>query len=231
MRYVAFALAAVCCPTAPAADPITKLAAPAKPEWVSVQADPVLTTLASDKPAKWILVDDGPACDLRATTDGKAATFAAKAAGHYRVLVVTDADVHRVKLVKADPQPMPGPIDPPKPPDPKPVDPLVAKLQAAFDLDQRAGAAKEKDRLDLVELYKQAADLSGKAEVATAADLVARVRDASKSLAIDGLTEVRKVIAGELAAAFPVDEPLTADSRAKAAALFIKIKTAVEGVK
>jgi hypothetical protein len=232
MRYVQMAFFALLAKTALAADPITKLAAPAKPEWVSVQADPVLTTLQADKPAKWVLVDDGPQCDLRPATDGKGATFAAKAAGHYRVLVVTDADVHRVKVVVADvPQPMPGP-DNPKPPDPpKPTDPLVARLQAAYTLEPGTPADKADALANKVELYKQAVKLAADPAVTTTGELVTRVRQASDALDTDRLPGVRKVVRIELQAAMPTDVPLDAATRKLAADTFTRIKAALEAVK
>jgi hypothetical protein len=147
---------------------------------------------------------------------------------------VAGEDVHRVAVQVPDvPNPMPpGPGPNPNPPEPpKPADPLVKVLQAAYDADTRDRAAKETDRLDLVELYRQAAGLALDPAVTTAAQLVTRVRDAAKALGVTGLTEVRTAIARELAAAFPEDAPLTAASRAKAAELFGRIKAALEQVK
>lgn len=234
MRYVptitlSLALAA---PIAFAGD-VRKLDAPPKPDWQVIPCDPVLTVLAVDKPGTWELVDESPAAALRTHADGKAASFAGPA-GQYRVLVTTADATYRLKLVVAGPpQPMPpGPTPPPIPPPTPPADPLVLKLTAAFALDTRPAAAKESDRLDLVELYRQAADLAGKAEVATTAGLVARIQAASKALGIDGLVDVRRAIAAELAASLGTDDaPLTADSRAKAAAVFGRIKAALEAVK
>lgn len=214
---------------------VTKLDSPPKPEWVTVKADPLLTTLSVDKAAKWILIDDGPQCDLRPAADGKTATFAATVPGRYRVLVVAGEEVFRVAVQVPDvPQPMPPdpkPPVPPTPPTPPPADPLVKVLQAAYDADTRAAKDKESDRLDLVELYRQASTLALDPSVTTTGQLVARVRDAAKALGIVGLSDCRKAIAGELQAAFPEDAPLTADSRKKAADLFGRIKAALEGVK
>lgn len=219
----------------PAAD-VRKLDAPPRPDWQVIPCDPVLTVLQVDKPGTWELVDESPAAALRSHADGKAASFAGPA-GQYRVLVTTPDATYRLKLIAAGPpQPMPpgpGPTPPPVPPPaPPPADPLTVKLVAAYQLDTRAAAAKESDRLDLVELYRQAADLAGKAEVATTAGLVARIQAASKALGIDGLVDVRRAIAAEVAAALGTDDaPLTADSRAKAAAVFGRIRMALEAVK
>lgn len=218
-------LAIVCASTllATAADKgVVKLEAPPPAEWVTVQADPVLTTLSAPAAAKWVLVDDGPACELRPSADGKAATFAATSDGHYRVLVISGDDVFRVKVVKG------GGDDDRKP---KPTDPLVKLLQTAFDLDTRTADAKRHDLLDLVELYRQAGMLALDANITTTGQLVVKVRDAAKALGVVGLAEVRKAIGAELTAVFPEDVPLTAESRAKAAATFGRIKAALEGVK
>lgn len=218
--------------------PVVKLDSPAKPEWVTVQADPVLTTLSVGyNGGKWVLVDDGPQCDLRAAADGKTATFAATADGQYRLLVISGEDVHRVKVVRAvkPPEPMPpGPDPNPKPPEPKPpapADPLVKLLQAGYDADPRAAEAKRPDLLDLIELFRQAGLLAVDAKVTTAGQLVSRVAEASKALGITGLVDVRKSIILELQAAFPEDVPLTADSRKKATDLFARLKVALEQVK
>jgi hypothetical protein len=231
MNHVSIALAAVFGAAAAAqAGPVTKLDAPAKPEWVSVQADPVLTTLASDKPAKWVLVDDGPHCELRPAADGKTATFAAKAPSQYRVLVVTDADVHRVRVVVTDPQPMPGP-DKPDPPKPAPTDPLVARLQAAYTAEPGTPADKADALANKVELYRQAAKLAADPAVATTGELVTRVRQASDALGTDRLPGVRKVVRAELQAAMPTDVPLDAATRKLAADTFDRIKAALEAVR
>ena len=76
-------------PAVAEAGPVTKLPPP-KPEWVTVQADPVQTTLALDKPATWALLDAGPTADLRPSADGKTAVFAAVAPGRYRVVAAAE---------------------------------------------------------------------------------------------------------------------------------------------
>lgn len=235
MRYVQASLAVLLAAIASPAGDVRKLDPPAKPDWQTIQADPVLTVLVADKPGAWELLDESPVASLRPIADGKYAAFAAAAAGQYRVVVTSPDGPTRLKVVvPGPPQPMPpgpGPTPPPVPP-PPPADPLVTKLTAAFALDARAAAAKETDRLDLVELYRQAADLAGKAEVTTTAQLVARIQAASKALGIDGLVDVRKAIAAEVAAALGTDDaPLTADARAKAAAVFGRIRAALEQVK
>jgi hypothetical protein len=233
MRYVQTSLAVLLAASASIAGDVRKLDAPPRPDWQVIQCDAVLTVLQVEKAGSWELVDESPAAALRPVADGKTAAFAGPG-GQYRVLVTTPDGVFRLKLIApGPPQPMPpGPGPAPPAPPPAPVDPLAAKLQAAFALDARAAAAKESDRQDLVELYRQAAELAGKAEVSTTAALVQRIQAASKALGVDGLKEVRVAIATELAAQLGTDDaPLTPDSRAKAAAVFGRIRTALEAVK
>lgn len=237
MRYVPIALLAVFGPVAFASPGVVKLEAPPKAEWVTITCDGALTVLSTEKPGTWELVDEVSGAALRSMPDGKTACFTGPG-GQYRVLVTTPDGVHRLKLIApGPPQPLPlppgpGPTPPPTPPPVPPSDPLVLKLQAAADLDTRDPAKKRTDLLDLVELYRQATDLAAKAEVTTTGELVARVRQASAILGIEGLTDVRRVIAAELAAGIgTADVPLTADSRKAAAIIFTKIKAALEQVK
>jgi hypothetical protein len=211
---------------------ITKLEGPPKAEWRVIQADPVITTLsAGDRPARWFLLDEHPAAELRAAADGKTATFASTIDGQFRVIAISGEDVHRVKVVKGPPQPMPPGPDP-KPPAPvPPADPLAAKLQAAFDAEVLPKEKKAEAIKDKVELYTQAAKLALDPEVATTGQLLGRVKKAADALHTDTLPLVRKAVRAELQAAMPEDVPLTPESRAKAAAMFTRIKTALEGVK
>lgn len=111
----------------------------------------------------------------------------------------------------------------PKPPDPKPepVDPLKAKLRAAFDADPAQLDVRRNSAKDLAELYRQAAKLATDATVETSGDLLKRVKDASAALVgADALRECRKVVAQELGAVLPTDEPLTDAQRKAVADLF-----------
>lgn len=234
MRATTALLAALAAAAPALAGDVRKVDPPAPTDWQVIQADPVLTLLQADKPGAWELLDAAPTASLRPIADGKFAAFAAVAPGQYRVVVTSADGPTRLKVVvPGPPQPLPpGPGPQPPSPPPAPIDPLVQKLTAAFALDTRAAAAKESDRLDLVELYKQAAELAGKAEVLTTSQLVQRIQQASKALGVDGLVDVRRAIAAEVAAALGTDDaPLTADSRAKAAAVFGRIKTALESMK
>lgn len=213
------------------ADPapaVTKAPAPPAPTWNEVQADPLLTVLQSPDPAKWLAVDEG--CDLRPAADGRSVTFAAGTPGRYRLLVVPEkGEPIRVAVVVGKPEPTPPG---PKPPEPRPVptDPLTRKLQAEFDKDAREPAKKLADLKDLVELYRQAADLASSAGVTSTGQLVTRVRDAARAMGIEGLADLRRAISVELATAMPTDEPMTAELRGKAKDVFLRIRAALQGV-
>lgn len=231
MRYVPTITFALAVAGAAVAGDVRKVDPPPKAEWVTIPCDPVLTVFAAEKPGTWEVVDDHPAVCLRPHADGKGCSFAAPAGSSTRVIVTTAGGVQRLRLV------VPGPPDPMPPapgptPPPAPVDPLVRKLQSAYTLDARPAAERDADRLDLIELYRQAADLAGQAEVATTAALVQRIQAAAKALGVDGLVEVRRAIAAEVAGQLGTDDaPLTADSRAKAAAVFTRIHNALKEVK
>lgn len=207
---------------------VTKAPAPPPPAWNEMSADPLLTVLQSPDPAKWLAVDEG--CDLRPAADGRSATFAAGTPGRYRLVVVPEkGEPVRVCVVVGKPEPTPPG---PKPPEPRPVptDPLVKKLQTEFDKDTRAATAKISDLKDLVELYRQAADLAASADVTSTGQLVTRVRDAARAMGIEGLADLRRAVSVELTTAMPTDEPMTAELRAKAKDVFLRIRAALQGV-
>jgi hypothetical protein len=218
-----------------AADGVVKIESPPKSKWVEIAADPGITTLsvAGDKPAKWVLVDDG--ADLRPAADGRTASFAAGGEGEYRLVVVAGDEVHRIKLTKGKPVDPPNPN--PKPPaPPAPVDPLAKVLQAGYDADPRAADAKRDDLLDLIELYRQAATLADDPAVDTAEAMVGRVRSTWEKIqkdkgVKDGLLAVRKAIGGELATAFPENVNLDKAGRKKAGEAFARIRGCLEQVK
>lgn len=198
--------------------------------WVEITADPILTTLASPSPAKWVAVDDG--YKLKAAADGKSAVFAAPKSGRYKLVVVPEqGDPIRVSVVVGKVDPV-KPDEPVIPPPPAPVvSELGRKFQVAYALDTRDAAAKASDLADLVELYRQAVELAVDPAVTSTGQLVTRVRDAAKALGITGVADLRRAISAELVAAMPADETLTADLRKTAAGAFAKILSALKEVK
>lgn len=125
-----------------------------------------------------------------------------------------------------------GPVMPPdpKPLPPDPADPLSTAIRVAYDAD--AGPKKAEQAKVLSELYRQAADLANDPNVTTAAQLMNRLRSAAGALSITGLEAVRKLIAAECAAQLGTDPDaaITADTRAKAKALFLRIHTILKGL-
>ena len=225
-----FSIALLFAQSAPGAPVVGKAERPAAPAWVEIKADPILTVLTAPDKSQWLLIDDG--ADLVSASDGKTATFAALAKGRYRVVVVGPAgEAARVVVVVGDVPPPKPPSPGPDVPPPKPVDPLTAKLQAAYQLDTGDAAKKLANLAELVELYAAAATLALSPDVLTVAALVARVREAAKVLVLEGLTDCRKVIAEELKTAFPIDAPLDDASRAKAKALFLRLASCLKEVK
>ena len=217
-------------PKAISAPAVNKVDETGQSPWVEITADPILTTLASPAPSKWVQVDDG--YRLKAAADGKTAVFAAPRSGRYRLVVVPEqGDPIRVAVVvgKVDPPP-PKPDEPPPPP-PPPVSDLGKRLQAAFDTDPGERADKLKTLGDKVELYKQAAVLAADPAVTSLGALVASVKAAADALHTGKLPGVRKVIRGELSVVFPADAAMTAEVRAKAAITFQLFQSALREVK
>jgi hypothetical protein len=105
---------------------------------------------------------------------------------------------------------------------------LAAALASAFgSLEQKREWAK-----DLAALYRAAAKLSADSNVATAGTLKAKLTAAAGALiGPDALTEVRKVVALELAVLLPIAEAeLTPIQRAAVAALFTKLASLLEAI-
>lgn len=186
--------------------------APASAAWEEMRVPAGELVVLSAAPASEWDADPTP----HTFESGKYAVFLLKP-GETRRVVVTGPDKARRRLVLVAGEP--GPVVPPKP-----ADPLAARLKAAYDADP-APADKRKDHAkDLAELYRQAADLAGKADVATSGDLLQRVRAASGMLVgPDALKGVRAEVAKELAVILPADAALADDQRKAAAELFRKL--------
>lgn len=134
------------------------------------------------------------------------------------------------KLGLVDPLPVPPKPPVPVPPVPVPVDPLREKLRAAFDQAAGGDAQKREWARDLAELYRKSVRLAGDPRYATAAHLKAKMREAATVLleGDDALAEVRRAVAGELAAILPTDRELTDEQRKAAAALFARLAAVLE---
>jgi hypothetical protein len=174
---------------------------------------------------KWVALT--PGLSLRPTDNGRVLLVSGPA-GRYDLLAYTAAgdvpsDPARCTVVLGDP---PGP----KPPDPRPpTDPLRAKLKAALDADAAPAATKREQAKDLAALYRAAARLARDSAVPTSGELLARVRDAARTLVgPDALKDVRRAAGDELSALLPTDAPLTDPLRTSAAALFTKLASLLE---
>jgi hypothetical protein len=131
-------------------------------------------------------------------------------------------------VVVGDPPkpPAPGPTPPPGP-SPSPADPLAKKFRDLLTADPGQHDVKVRQMADLAELYRQAVGFATADDSATVGAVVAKVQAARQTLGITGIAEVRKACSAELQAAFPSDDPLTPDTRAKLAALFGRLAGAL----
>ncbi len=144
--------------------------------------------------------------------------------------------------------PAPKPPEPkPVPPEPKPlpVDPLVKKMQDAYDKSPGAALAKEKQKVALIGTYLAMADFAKRPDsmVSTTFGLFEKMTETvSEMLNPDHtltpaevstiLREVRTVVAGELGRVFgAVDQPLTAEMRTTAYNAYTTLAAALRQVK
>jgi hypothetical protein len=133
-----------------------------------------------------------------------------------------------VAALEPDAVPKPKLVDPPVP-----VDPLAAKVRDAIKVSAGDDVTKRKQCLDLAALYRAAAKLAPDAAQFPDADaLLARLRQAAAQMLgdPDALREVRRVVAGELAAVLPTvaDAPLTDAHRAGAVKVFERLAVLLE---
>lgn len=221
---------------ADAGDPVkvVPVPRPKPPEWTELTADPDghVWLSAGDGAAEWEVLD--PGATVLVPPGSSVAVFAAAGPGRYRVIAVAGGKLVRCVVVVGNVPPGPGP-KPPAPPEP--IDPLVAKLRAAYAADP--GPEKAADLKKLVALYLEAVTFARQDGFATAADLFGAVSAAAASLLpadpttgarrLDG---VRRVISAELVNVLPTDPaaPLTEEVRGQAAAAFGRYAKALQGV-
>jgi hypothetical protein len=182
-----------------------------------------LTAETTGRHVRWHLAADD--ADLVPFPDGAAAVFSSPKPGRYTVLAWTAAgdvpsDAAKCVVVVGDP------------PGPAPADPLARDLGKLFAED--ATADKPAHAAQLAALYREAVAFAEKADVATTGDLAARIRAAAATLVpADALVGLRKRIAEEVAKELSTDgeKPLDAATRTKAAKLFDRVATTLEGLK
>jgi hypothetical protein len=226
---VLLAFSAVCAappdtPVTAGADGVTVIPRPEQGKAITIKAPKgKLTKLSAGmaKTARWLLIDsNGADLDNSIDPSGVLAIFTATTDGTYRVVLAVDGDLVLIVVTVGD-APMP------KPPVPVPPDsPLRKKIKAAFDID--ANNAKHEHAKDLAALYREAAKLSMKDEVATSGELLRRVKEAGNAIVPDGLIGVRKIAAEELVMIFGSDADLTPEQRKAAAELFGQLATILD---
>lgn len=182
------------------------------------------------KTVKWIVLTKG--LSVHVCGDGQTIVVTGLP-GIYDVVAYTSlndvlSEPARVTIVIGDPPPPPAPPVPPAPP--TPPDPLKAKLAAAFAAAAGTAEQKREWAKDLAALYRAAAKLSIDPTITTASMLKSKLSVAAETLIGDmALVEVRKAVAGELAAVLPAtDGELTSDQRTAAASLFSRLSTILE---
>lgn len=162
-------------------------------------------------------------------SDGGRVLIVVAQAGRYPILAATITEDDTLKLfdfllIVEGPEPLPPP---------KPDDPLRGELKALYLAD--TGADKAANIIKLQALYTQAAVLAKSEAVQSAWQLAEAVRTASKALLPgDALPAIRQRIAAVVGKALEdldPDEPLTTETRAKAAELYARIAAALEGIK
>lgn len=142
----------------------------------------------------------------------------------------------RATVVIGDAPPIPpippGPDPVPVPPAP-PVDPLAAEIRVLFDKDPAPVNEKRATARLLAAVYAHAVPMVGdSAMIPTAGKLRQVLADASTNLARDKLTTVRERKRDELKRILPSDPDavLDAATRVKAAELFARLATILEGL-
>lgn len=142
------------------------------------------------------------------------------------------------------PEPIPPEPAPPKPkpipPTPTPVDPLIAKIQKAYDADLAPLLVKRSQVAMMTELYTAMVAHSKDQGIKTLDDLLSDYQIAANGKAgVPGLLtpnvlmECRGIVAGEVLAALSGEMGVALDDamRGKAVALWTRLAAAMQGVK
>lgn len=203
-----------------AAEPdVTPVPPPAAPAWAEMKVPAGEIVVLQAKPSSEWDADPAP----YVFEGGKYAAFLLQK-GETRRVVVTGPDKAKTRLVLVAGEPGP------KPPEPK-LDPLKARLKAAYDADPAEPAKKQGQAKDLAELYRQAAALALRDDVASSGELLRRVRDAAGTLVgADALKSVRTEVAAELKAVLPADAALADEQRKAVADLFRKLAAVLDSL-
>ncbi len=190
-----------------------------------------LTTEAGPLRIHGKFVDGGPAPETRLYKSKYIYILEAAAPGRVELLVVpsgalVEKDVIRRLLDVGGSGPGP---DPPGPT--PPVDPLIAVLQAAYDLDKETDKAALK-RL-LAEVYRQGEQVALDSKITTWGQWTQVMHVAAESLGLTGkLLNTRKAVQAEMLKLVP-DKATPFDSvgRIQAGAIILRFSKVLEGVK
>lgn len=184
------------------------------------------------KVVRWYTPDPGLSLfPSELLSDKKTAVVVAQRAGKYRLVAYTAKEDEPSEpavciLIVGDPPP---PVPPNPPP---PSDPLAKDLAAAFAAD--AGPDKAKHLSTLIELWRQAPLIAeDEARIKTAEQLLTALQDVATKLVPRGvLTGVRQRIMTFLNSELGQnpDSEMTPATRQKASLLFVRIRTALEGI-
>jgi len=211
-------------------------------EFVPVEATTDCTSL------KWVSMDRGlsvfPNGRLKDTT---ATVVAAMRPGRYRLLAygakgdkssdpaITTIVVGESGPLPSPPEPIPTPPKPIPPVPPTPVpDALVARLQAAFDLDPMLREKKLEAKIALWGLYSAMISACQKPTIDTVGKLLSDYREAMPELLSEGtLRELRKITSAEIVAVAGADPNKTLDDATRKAfvEVFTRLAKSLEGVK
>lgn len=180
--------------------------------------------LSSDVAVIWESCDTTGSVELFPRDDKKTVVFVASAPGRYVVLAQpAEGPATKTEVIVGIPDP--SPVVPPSP-----VDPLPAKLKAAFDADSLQLDLRRKGVENLIVVYAQAAKVIADPSIPSIAEHSKRVKAVSDQmfaddkLSPDALAGVRKAVADELRIAFPNGPPneLTADVRSQISSIYLR---------
>jgi len=188
---------------------------PAKPQQIAVDFGRSVTLTAAEA-VRWESCDTAGVVELFPSQDGKSCVVVVSKTGKYVIIATaTMGPAAKIELTVGQAPPGPDPVPP------APVDPMLAKIKAAWDADPLQLDLRRKGAESLVAVYTQAAKVIEDPAIVSIGQHSAQVKAVADQLfkddglALDALAGVRKVLADELKASFPAGPPasLTPDIR------------------
>jgi hypothetical protein len=220
----------------PAPDAVTRLAAD---QWYVIDSDvsvivltspPGLVAVTEDAgpiKLKGKFVDGGGRVESRTFKGKSVFTVEAVSTGRVEIIIVPVGAKSATEVIRRvlDVDGNTGPIPPPKPPDPKPVDPLAKAISDAY------GTVTEPDRRErakaLAAVMREASSWS--ANEGTNLALATRVGARVKEKCGDSLQPVRKAVTAYMQANFPAEVVnLTPELRTKFSAAYSTVARTLE---